>query len=83
MHVMNFSFDVQMVKIAGYLSVKTVALAEESTMARLVKLVEEAQSQRSSTEEFVQKFAKYYTPGLYAETFLKILSLICMELENI
>ena len=53
-----------MVKIAGYLSVKTVALAEESTLARMAKLVEEAQSQRSSTEEFVQKFAKYYTPGL-------------------
>lgn len=48
--------------LTGYLSVKTVALAEESTMARMAKLVEEAQSQRSSTEEFVQKFAKYYTP---------------------
>lgn len=48
--------------LTGYLSVKTVALAEESTLAKMAKLVEEAQSQRSSTEEFVQKFAKYYTP---------------------
>jgi len=48
--------------LTGYLSVKTVALAEESTMARVARLVEEAQRQRSPTEEFVQKFVKYYTP---------------------
>ena len=53
-----------MVKIAGYLSVKTVALVEESTLERMAKLVEEAQIQRSSTEEFIKKFTKYYTPIL-------------------
>jgi len=51
------------VKIADYLGIKTVALAEQSTMARMAKLVEEAQNQRSSTEEFVQKLARYYTLG--------------------
>ena len=53
-----------MVKMAGYLGVKALALAEDSTMARMAKLVEEAQNQRSSTEEFAQKFTKYYTPGM-------------------
>eukprot|EP01018_Ginkgo_biloba_P027445 Gb_16135 [translate_table: standard] len=48
--------------LTGCMSVKTVALAEESAVARMVKLVEEAQNQRSRTEQFVQTFAKYYTP---------------------
>eukprot|EP01018_Ginkgo_biloba_P027444 Gb_28935 [translate_table: standard] len=51
---------------AGHMSVKTVALAEESTVSKMVKLVEEAQNQRSQTEQFVQQFAKYYTPVVVA-----------------
>jgi len=52
------------VRIAGYLGVKTVALEEEYTMERMGKLVEESHIQQSSTEKFVQKFAKHYTRGL-------------------
>ncbi|XP_057841250.2 cadmium/zinc-transporting ATPase HMA2 isoform X2 [Cryptomeria japonica] len=48
--------------LTGYLSVKTVAKAEDSRVAKMVKLVEEAQNQQSRTEQFLQRFAKYYTP---------------------
>lgn len=48
--------------LTGYMTVKTVALASESAVARMVKLVEEAQSQRSRTDQFIQQFAKWYTP---------------------
>lgn len=48
--------------LTGYMTVKTVALASESAVARMVKLVEEAQSQRSRTDQFIQQFAKCYTP---------------------
>lgn len=47
----------------GYLTIRTSTLAGDSAIARMVKLVEEAQSVRSRTEQFVDKFAKYYTPG--------------------
>lgn len=48
--------------ITGYLCIQTTALAEESAVSRMVRLVEEAQTQRSNVEQLVEKFAKYYTP---------------------
>lgn len=42
---------------------KTTALSVDSAVARMVRLVEEAQNQRSSTEMLVERIAKYYTPG--------------------
>lgn len=42
---------------------KTTALAEDSAVSRMVRLVEEAQTQRSRTEMLVEQIAKYYTPG--------------------
>mmetsp|Transcript_25540 Transcript_25540/g.39565 ORF Transcript_25540/g.39565 Transcript_25540/m.39565 type:complete len:1265 (+) Transcript_25540:39-3833(+) len=36
--------------------------AKDSTVNRLIQLVEEAQSQRSATEQLVDQFAHYYTP---------------------
>lgn len=44
------------------LLVKTQATAENSAVARLIRLVEEAQANRSPTEKLVDEFAKRYTP---------------------
>ena len=41
---------------------RTTALSADSAVAKLVQLVEEAQLQRSPTEQMVQTLAKYYTP---------------------
>lgn len=49
--------------ITGYVTMKTTALSVDSAVARMVRLVEEAQNQRSSTEMLVERIAKYYTPG--------------------
>lgn len=48
----------------GYISVKTTALAEDCVVAEMAKLVEEAQNRKSKTQRFVDKFAKFYTPGI-------------------
>ncbi|KAH7293616.1 hypothetical protein KP509_28G033300 [Ceratopteris richardii] len=48
--------------VSGFLSIQTISLAEESVVSRMVKLVEEAQTQRSNVEKLVERFAKYYTP---------------------
>ncbi|KAH9306581.1 hypothetical protein KI387_010985, partial [Taxus chinensis] len=48
--------------LTGYLSVKTVAKAADSRVAKMLQLVEEAQNQQSRTEQFLQRSAKYYTP---------------------
>jgi Cd2+/Zn2+-exporting ATPase len=44
------------------LMVRTTSTAENSAVSRLIKLVEEAQANRSETEKLVDEFAKIYTP---------------------
>ncbi|XP_018682101.2 putative inactive cadmium/zinc-transporting ATPase HMA3 isoform X3 [Musa acuminata AAA Group] len=50
--------------IDGYISVRTTALAEQSAVARMARLVEEAQNRRSKTQTLIDSCAKYYTPAV-------------------
>ncbi|PIA43858.1 hypothetical protein AQUCO_01800119v1 [Aquilegia coerulea] len=52
------------INLNGYISVKTTALAEDCVVAKMAKLVEEAQNSKSKTQRLVDKFAKYYTPAV-------------------
>ena len=44
------------------LLVKTTSTADDSAVAKLIRLVEEAQANRSPTEKLIDEFAKRYTP---------------------
>ena len=46
----------------GYLEINTSKSADESTLSRIVRLVEEAETRRAPSEQFVRKFARIYTP---------------------
>lgn len=46
----------------GLLAVKTTKKYGESTVARILDLVENAGSKKAPTENFITKFARYYTP---------------------
>jgi len=48
------------------LRVKVTAAAADNTIARVVKLVEEAQESKAPTERFIDRFSKYYTPAVLA-----------------
>ncbi|ONM20577.1 Cadmium/zinc-transporting ATPase HMA2 [Zea mays] len=50
----------------GYIAVRTTALADNSTVARMQRLVEAAQNSRSKTQRLVDSCAKYYTPAVVA-----------------
>jgi len=50
----------------GELVVRTTASADNSAVAKLIRLVEEAQMNRSATEKMVDEFAKVYTPIVIA-----------------
>ena len=47
---------------SGTLRVVTGKAYEDSTVARILELVEEASDKKAKTEQFITKFAKYYTP---------------------
>jgi Zn2+/Cd2+-exporting ATPase len=49
---------------SGTLEIKVTRLASDSTIARLVKLVNEAQSQKSPTQNFTDRIERYYVPAV-------------------
>lgn len=48
----------------GYLEVEATRPASESTLARIVTLIEEAESNRAPSERFVERFSRAYTPAV-------------------
>jgi len=50
----------------GTVEFVTTKIAGDTTVAHIIKLVGEAQSRRSPSEQWVEKFARYYTPAVMA-----------------
>jgi Cd2+/Zn2+-exporting ATPase len=50
----------------GALDVRTTRRADDTTLARVVRLVEGAQGRRGPSERFVERFARVYTPLVMA-----------------
>jgi len=57
---------------AGALEVQATRLAHDSTLARVMKMVEEAQAQQSPTQQTVDRFMRYFVPGVLITTALLI-----------
>lgn len=54
------------ININGLLTVKVTKEYGESTVSKILDLVENASSKKSSSEQFITKFARYYTPIVVA-----------------
>jgi Cd2+/Zn2+-exporting ATPase len=46
----------------GYLEVEVTSTAGDSTLSRIIEMVQGAQAEKTETEQFVDRFAGYYTP---------------------
>ena len=52
------------VNMTRVLKIQTTKEFEESTVSKILELVENSSSRKSKSEEFISKFAKYYTPAV-------------------
>jgi len=50
------------VNLTGVLRVEVTKIFEESTVARILELVENSAAKKAKAEDFITKFARYYTP---------------------
>jgi Cd2+/Zn2+-exporting ATPase len=48
----------------GYLEVRITKRSDETVLSKIIKLVKESQTKKSTTETFIERFAKYYTPAV-------------------
>lgn len=58
---------------SGALEIAVGKRAEDSTLSRMVKLVEEAQAEKSGTQRFLEQAEQYYATGVIAFTALVLL----------
>jgi Zn2+/Cd2+-exporting ATPase len=56
----------------GALRVTVTRLPADSTVARIARLVEQAQARRSPAEAFIDRFARWYTPAVVALALLVV-----------
>jgi len=55
---------------SGYLEIEVTKESKDSTFAKIMELIEKAQKSRAPAQEFIDKFAKYYTPATVAAAAL-------------
>lgn len=70
------------INMTGLLKIRTTKQFGESTVSKILELVENSSSRKSKSENFISKFAKYYTPavcyGALALAFIPPIVLLIM-----
>lgn len=77
-----------MINMGGLLEIKVSKAHSESTISKILDMVENASTSKAKSEEFISKFAKYYTPivallALLIAIFLPIVTALFNNFEKI
>jgi Cd2+/Zn2+-exporting ATPase len=51
---------------AGLIKVRATGVGADTTLARIIRRVEEAQEEKAPTQRFIERFARWYTPAIIA-----------------
>ncbi|WP_312643266.1 cation-translocating P-type ATPase [Hydrogenoanaerobacterium sp.] len=49
---------------SGYLMIRADKVGDDTTFARILQMVEEAQDKKAKTQKFLEQFSRYYTPAI-------------------
>jgi Cd2+/Zn2+-exporting ATPase len=64
---------------SGSLEIQVTQLASESTLARVVTMVSEAETQQSPTQQFTDKFEKYFVPAVIVGVILLLFAFLVID----
>ena len=64
---------------AGLLRIEAVGIGSDSTLAKIIHRVEDAQDDKAKTQTFMEKFSAWYTPGVMI--FALIIGLVTQNVE--
>ncbi|KAK9078912.1 hypothetical protein SSX86_002971 [Deinandra increscens subsp. villosa] len=71
------------INLNGYISINTTVLAEDCVVARMAKLVEQAQNNKCKTQRYIDECAKYYTPAVVLIAACVAIIPAVMKLHNL
>ncbi|XP_076910611.1 putative inactive cadmium/zinc-transporting ATPase HMA3 isoform X2 [Bidens hawaiensis] len=71
------------INLNGYISINTTVLAEDCVVARMAKLVEQAQNNKCKTQRYIDECAKYYTPAVVVVAACLAIIPAAMKLHNL
>lgn len=58
------------VNLDGMLKIRATGVGADTTLARIISRVEEAQEEKAPTQRFIERFARWYTPGIIVLSIL-------------
>jgi Cd2+/Zn2+-exporting ATPase len=65
---------------SGYIEIKTTKSASDTTFAKIIQLTFQSSANKSETQKFIQKFARYYTPSIIVlATLLLVIPVVFLD----
>jgi Cd2+/Zn2+-exporting ATPase len=64
---------------SGLIEIEVTRLSSDSTLAKVVKMVSEAETQKSPTQRFTDRFERYFVPAVLALSFLLLFAWVVVD----